>query len=392
MAFVAAEAWMVLKLEGVQAVKKVTASGHIRIYYRHRRSGMNLGSSANETEVLARYKAITTLRKSGAIRERAPGSISEGVQKYMTSLEWSALAPSTKDLWRRNLGRLEELWGAFPFAALTRDVAAAAKRSFVRAHGPIGGKHMIVTARAFWNWLLQQGLTNVQNPFTRLGKFETRDQRRLRRDKKRSAIWRVEEVQAFLNAKRLVNVGGNPKLIDGKSQLKERATPDDMRLALLLGLFSLQRQSDVLDMRGDMIVVRGGEWWLRLDQNKTDEFIGFPIHPVLREELVRQEIKPGDKRLLVQSPIAKGRYSRRRFMRRWAVWVKAANLKLSFQALRRSGMVWLSELGATVQEIAAISGHSISGTSAILEEYIPRTEAMAASAIRIWKSDTRLQI
>ncbi len=383
---------MVLKLDGVQAVKKVTASGHIRIYYRHRRSGMNLGSSENETEVLARYKAITALRKGGALRERMPGSIGEGIQKYMASVEWSALALTTKELWRRNLGRLEELWGAFPFAAISRDVAAAAKKSFIRSHGPTGGKHMIVTARAFWNWLLQQGLTNVQNPFTSPGKFETRDQRRNRRDKKRNSIWKSEDIQRFLNAKRKINVGGNPSFTNGKPQIQEKSTPDDMRLAILLGVFTVQRQSDILDMRGDMIVERGGEWWLRLNQNKTGEFIGFPLHPTLRAELERQKIKPGDKRLLIQSPISKGRYSRRRFMRRWAVWVKAANLKLNFQALRRSGMVWLSELGATPQQIAAISGHSLSGTSAILEEYIPRTEKMAASAVRIWRSDTGLQL
>jgi hypothetical protein len=45
-------------------------------------------------------------------------------------------------------------------------------------------------------------------------------------------------------------------------------------------------------------------------------------------------------------------------------------------------MVRLAEAGATVPQIAAISGHSIEETQRILERYIPRTAKMADGGIR----------
>ncbi len=41
----------------------------------------------------------------------------------------------------------------------------------------------------------------------------------------------------------------------------------------------------------------------------------------------------------------------------------------------------LAEAGASVPEIAAVTGHSIERTTQILEVYVPRTRAMAVAAI-----------
>lgn len=56
-------------------------------------------------------------------------------------------------------------------------------------------------------------------------------------------------------------------------------------------------------------------------------------------------------------------------------------LELWFMDLRRTGMVELAEAGATLVEIAAVSGHSIERTRQILETYLVRTSAMATAAI-----------
>jgi hypothetical protein len=54
---------------------------------------------------------------------------------------------------------------------------------------------------------------------------------------------------------------------------------------------------------------------------------------------------------------------------------------LLYMDLRRTAVVHLAYAGCTVPEIAAITGHSITRTEAILEVYLPRDSAMAASAI-----------
>ena len=49
--------------------------------------------------------------------------------------------------------------------------------------------------------------------------------------------------------------------------------------------------------------------------------------------------------------------------------------------LRRTGMVWAAEAGATVPQIVAVSGHSIQEGMEILETYLPRNQLLANAAI-----------
>jgi hypothetical protein len=54
---------------------------------------------------------------------------------------------------------------------------------------------------------------------------------------------------------------------------------------------------------------------------------------------------------------------------------------LLYMDLRRTAIVHLGRAGSSVPEIAAVTGHSISRTAAILEIYLPRDSSMAAAAI-----------
>jgi hypothetical protein len=55
---------------------------------------------------------------------------------------------------------------------------------------------------------------------------------------------------------------------------------------------------------------------------------------------------------------------------------------LEFRDLRRTAVVHLGRAGCTVPEIAAITGHSLTVTQAILEDYLPRDSEMAAAAMK----------
>jgi hypothetical protein len=378
-----------LQLPGVQAVKKASADGSERIYYRHRRSGMNLGTSADEASVIARYEALQKLAER-APGVRAAGTFGELSGAYQADPAWRQLAQTTRDTWRRALVRLESVWGPFPLGAISRAIAANAKVAFTKSHGPEGAKTMLAVARAIWSWAEQTGRTELQNPFLRLGSFTTREQRQAKKERKRAAIWREAEVIALLRATRKVNAGGNPAIMTGEARYKTEKTPDDIRMALLVGLFTCQRQTDILGVTAKQIVRRDDGLWWRLDQSKTGEFLGVKLHPLLVAEIKRQEIELGTARPLVRAPRTGEVFTRRVFARRWRLWTDAAGVRLTFQALRRSGMIWLAEIGVPLPQIAAISGHSIERTTAIIDEYIPRTERLARSAIDAWALDTRL--
>ncbi len=53
--------------------------------------------------------------------------------------------------------------------------------------------------------------------------------------------------------------------------------------------------------------------------------------------------------------------------------------------LRRTAMTRMAEVGATIAQIAAVSGHSIEQTQRILSRYILPNGAAAAKAIGLWK-------
>jgi integrase len=214
------------------------------------------------------------------------------------------------------------------------------------------------------------------NPFGSPGSFSTG-----KKTKKSKPIWRPSEVEAFLSAKRKVDVGGNPTLVK-ENVTRTETVPDDMRLAFLLALFTLQWRGDVLEITADKLRADNhGRWWLRLIQAKTGAEVEFPVHKLLRAEIERQRIMPGQRRTLVQTK-SNAMFDDRNFSRKFRTWLKAANIRgLNFHALRRSGMVWLAEAGVSTPRIAGLSGHSISVTQKILDEYIVRTKELAEGAV-----------
>jgi hypothetical protein len=53
--------------------------------------------------------------------------------------------------------------------------------------------------------------------------------------------------------------------------------------------------------------------------------------------------------------------------------------------LRRTGVVRLAEAGATVPQIAAVTGWGIDYCQRIVDVYLPRRPEVAAAAIEVWE-------
>lgn len=163
-----------------------------------------------------------------------------------------------------------------------------------------------------------------------------------------------------------------------------------MRMAFVLGLFTLQRRGDILKITADMIRVdKRGRWWMKLKQEKTETDVEFPVHKLLRAEIERQKIMPGQKRPLVQTK-SEAMFDDRNFSRKFRTWLAAARIRgLNFHALRRSGMVWMAEGGVSTSRIAGLSGHSIHVTQNILEVYIVKTKELAEAAVNEFERITQ---
>ncbi|HMS45029.1 MAG TPA: tyrosine-type recombinase/integrase, partial [Alphaproteobacteria bacterium] len=219
-------------------------------------------------------------------------------------------------------------------------------RSFVFAlrdsmrHTPRKANLVISVLRRLLNYALNREIIKI-NPASKPEQIAI---------KPRYQVWTVECETAFL--------AKNPQL----------------RLAYLLAAYTAQRQGDILHMtwsqyNGSTIKVR---------QEKTAAYIEIPCHKELREALDK-EVKKSPLILTTKTGRAwKGHH----FRHEWNKAMMAAGIEnLQFRDLRRTSIVRLAEAGATIPEIAAISGHTIDRCQRILEVYLPRNSAMARAAV-----------
>ena len=124
-------------------------------------------------------------------------------------------------------------------------------------------------------------------------------------------------------------------------------------------------------MDGDTITIR---------QQKTGKLVEVPCVAVLRDALDEARGKR------TGTVIVAGRNGQRLIEDTWRDAFNISRDKaglghLQARDLRRTAVVNLARAGATVPEIAAITGHSIDRTQWILETYLPRDVHMARAGI-----------
>ncbi len=137
------------------------------------------------------------------------------------------------------------------------------------------------------------------------------------------------------------------------------SAPPMMALALKIGLFSGQREGDVLamswhDYDGERIEVV---------QGKTGTKLSIPVHSALREALDAQErVSP-----IILTTETGRPFTGSNFRHHFGKAMKAAGLSgLTFHGLRYTAAAKLAEAGCSLKEIASITGHKSLG---MIEKY-----------------------
>lgn len=156
------------------------------------------------------------------------------------------------------------------------------------------------------------------------------------------------------------------------------AADPTMRLAFLLGLYTAQRQGDLLRLGWSQY---DGER-ITLTQGKTNRTVRVLVMEPLRAAL-RAALRV-EEHVLVDR---QGRpFRQRQFEAVWSETTRTAGITsgVRFQDLRRTAMTRMAEASATETEMAAVSGHSIDRSRQILQTYVVATTPMADSAIRKW--------
>lgn len=280
------------------------------------------------------------------------GTIGWLVARYKGGKKWRRIRERTQQDYAKHLAEIERVFGKVPAIGLTPPVLAA----YADKLGDGKQAHYRLTVLRL---LLGYGVT--------LGVVEGNPMQHVERPtlSARDAFWTDEDVAAFL----------------------AHATPP-MRLGLMLGLYTGQREADVLAMRWTDIK----DGWLTIEQRKsrrTDrpgKIVSLPLHSAL-VDVLNETPRRGIVILLAPGGAP---YREHNFRVTFARVRDAAGIEgLRFQDLRRSAVIRLAEAECTVPQIASITGHAIKETQRIIDTYWKATRPQAAAAIAKLEAATR---
>jgi integrase len=267
-------------------------------------------------------------------------SIGGLIQRYRNSDGYKALAAGTVKYYKRYLREIEALGPGLPFASFTRQAIVDFIETYPKVHQR---RQAAAVLKNLFQLARYYGLVET----------DAAAGLRLRTSKPRDRIWSDDEVARWLAA---------------------ATSAPHMVSAFLLLQFTAQRPADVLRMTWSGYSGAA----IRLRQQKTGVLLDVPVHPVLRAHLDALSRKGASLTVITYRgrPVPYARFNDR--FRRIAT---AAGIDAQARDLRRTAMLRMAEAGATVPQIASVSGHSIEATQRILETYLPRNRDLAEIAI-----------
>jgi len=319
-------------------VKRVRAKG--RTYWYHRITGERLPTDREERA--ARVLEINRTMK-GTARKIASGSLSDIIAQYKQAPDFRRLGDRARREYSFHLDLLAEKWGPHPVNSIER-------KHILR----LRDKHGETPARA----------NKIVSVLRILLTFAI--ERDYRRDNPAKEI------------KKLAMGAGHVSWPDEAIERFLETAPPMMALALKLGLYTGQREGDVLamswhDYDGERIQVV---------QSKTGTKLSLPIHSTLKAALDGQDrVSP-----IILTTETGRPFTGSNFRHHFGKAQRAAGLSgLTFHGLRYTAAAKLAEAGCSLKEIASITGHK---SLAMIEKYTRDAdqERLSGAAIIAWEN------
>lgn len=341
-----------IKLKGLNRAKKTLADGSERIYYYLGKGGPRLEGEPGSPEFIASYHAAVEAQR------RVPkDTLQSVIDAFQVSSDFTSLAPKTRADYKKHIKHIEIEFGDFPLKALedrrSRGEFLAWRDRIAVTSRRQADYRFSVFARIM-SWGFDRGLV-LTNPCERPG--------RLYRSSRSESVWSDEDEAAFL-----------------------AKAPAHLHLALILALWTGQRQGDLLKLTWS--AYNGTH--IRLKQSKTGARVIVPVGAPLKaalEEAKRKlaEIKEGKPRALtILATEGSTPWTESGFRASWRkACAKAGVVGVTFHDLRGTAVTRLALAGCSEAEIATITGHSLRDVAAILDaHYLKRDPRLAESAIR----------
>jgi integrase len=333
---------MRIRLKGINSRRKKLADGTIRTYWYAWKGGPPLRGEPGTPEFIASYN-------EAVVKKVAPpsGVLLALLFRFQESAEFQfGVSSRTRRDYIKQIKRIERAFGDFPVRALddprTRSVFLEWRDNLARTSLRQADYAYNTLARIF-KWSLDRGLI-TKNPCSGGSKLY----HGTRVDK----IWSDENIATFL-----------------------RTAPAYLRLAMMLAIYTGQRQGDLLRLPWSSYDGRA----LKLKQKKTGAYVAIPV-----AEALRMELDAASRRCPIILTNSVGRpWSESGFQGAWGKATTRAGIRgLTFHDLRGTAVVMLARAGCNEVEIYSISGHKPGDVRAILTaHYFPRDAKVAENAI-----------
>lgn len=305
-------------------------------YHYFRKRGMpriKLPGIVGSAEFMAAYQqALAAAPVPIGLSRSKAGSVAAAVAAYLSSSIFTTshhLASGSQAMHRANINRFRDRYGEMSIATMPAKFINA----WLGTMTPHAARNHFKTLRAFCQFCVGQGLLKTDPT---LGMKSPRV-----KDTGGHHTWTDEEVAAY----------------ETKHPVGSKA-----RLALGLGLFTMQRRSDVVRMgpqhigTGEVIKVGSHviDRWLSVRQIKTRNAVALPLFPQLKRIL--DATPTGHLTFLITKS---GRpYTGNDFSDQFRSWCDEAGVpqRCTFHGLRKYSATWFAMAGCGAPEIAAWGG------------------------------------
>jgi integrase len=343
---------MRLLLKGIHTVRMKLASGETHTYYYAWRGGPRLSGRAGSPEFVKSYNDALAQLKAPPT-----GQLKYLIAKFKKSDEYNSKAPRTKADYDKQIAKIEAAFGDFPLSALgdkrTRGIFKAWRDRLAIASRRQAQYAWTVLARIL-SVAKDHGHIDI-NPCEKGGRIYKAD----RSDR----VWSTEDEADFY-----------------------RMAPKHLHLALMLALWTGQRQGDLLRLPWSAYDGR----CIKLRQGKTKRRVTIPVGAPLKAALdAAEKVKRGP---IILTTLDGLPWTADGFRSSWRkACAKAGVSGVTFHDLRGSAVTRLALVACTEAEIAAITGLSLSDVSEILDaHYLSRDVGLAESAIRKLETGTEI--
>jgi integrase len=329
---------------------KTLADGTVVTYYYAWKGGPRLKGAPGTPDFIASYHAAASAKTSAPT-----GVLLALLQAYQDSSEFAGLRNRTRADYAKQIKLIEFEFGDMPLNALA---ARGARAEFMSWRDRLATRSRrqadyawTVLARVL-SWSKDRGLVS-ENPCQRGG--------RLYRGSRVDKVWTPEDETAFY-----------------------RSAPSHLHLAVLLALWTGQREGDLLRLTWSAY---DGET-IRLKQSKTGARVSIPVGAPLKAAL---DATPRLSPVILLTSDSKP-WTPDGFRASFAkARAKAGIVGITFNDLRGTAVTRRALAGATEAEIATITGHSLRDVRSILDSnYLHRDPALGRAAIHKLERGTKI--